>query len=324
MMIDVHNHVIPREVLDLLERDPSYGVSFANGAMKSRSKFEFPLPPAFFDPTAKLAELDAHELDAAVLSIAPPAFLYEVGAEKSEALCAATNLGLARFATAAPDRFRWMAHVPMAHLDRAIPMLREAKAEGAVGVELATQIGPLRVDDPSFAPFWRAVEELGLLVMPHPFDNAPYPGLGDWYLQNVIGNPLETMILGCRLICSGVLDRHPGARVLLVHGGGHLPYQLGRLRHAAEVRPELANAPRDPWAYMGQLVFDTLTHDVQALTYLVDRVGGENVVVGTDLPFDMSPRMPVSALREAVGERAALQIGADNPREILGWTRSAR
>ena len=157
-------------------------------------------------------------------------------------------------------------------VDVAVAMLRAAKAQGAVGVEVGTNINSDRLDAPMFEAFWAAAEELGLLVMLHPTNNAPYPGLGDWYLQNAVGNPLETMIAGCRLICSGLLDRFPSIQILLVHGGGHLPYQLGRLRHAISVRKELAGLAPDPWIYAKRMNFDSLTHDAQALRYLVDRI----------------------------------------------------
>jgi aminocarboxymuconate-semialdehyde decarboxylase len=318
MKIDVHNHVLPREVLELFKSDPAFGASVKGEHIEIRG-FAFPLSEAFYDPLAKLDELEQHELDAAVVSIAPPSFLYELAADKTQTLCAAANAGLARFAKHAPDRFRWMAHVPMLTPDRAVAMLKEAKADGAVGVEVATSIAGRRLDDSMFDGFWATAEELNLLVMIHPWYNSSYPGLEDWYLQNVIGNPLETMIAGGRLICSGLLDRRPALRILLVHGGGHLPYQLGRLRHAISVRPELKDVGEDPWSFAGRLLFDTLTHDEKAMAYLVDRVGIENVVLGTDLPFDMAPTKPVSQVRAALGEGRAAQIVERNPATLLGF-----
>ena len=171
--------------------------------------FSFHWWNSFYDTKAKLEELSAHDLDGAVLSIAPPTFLYSSSPTQGEALCAAANEGLAKFAQSVPERFRWMAHVPLQRVDVAVAMLRAAKAQGAVGVEVGTNINADRLDVPMFEAFWAAAQELELLVMLHPTNNAPYPGMADWYLQNAVGNPLETMIAGCRLICSGVLDRFP-------------------------------------------------------------------------------------------------------------------
>jgi aminocarboxymuconate-semialdehyde decarboxylase len=305
MKIDVHNHAIPRESLDLLVSDAGYGITIEGGDVRVRSGFVFPLFDSFHDPKAKLAELEKHELDAAVVSIAPPVFLYDAPADKAELFCATTNEGFVRYAAAAQSKLRWMAHVPMQDVDRAVAMLREAKAAEAVGVEIGTYICGHRPDEPMFERFWKTAEELGLMVMIHPWDNSPYPGLEDWFLQNAVGNPLETMIVGCRLICSGLLDRMPKLRVLLVHGGGHLPYQLGRLRHAISVRPELKGVALNPWAYIGRLMFDSLTHDERALSYLVEKAGTENVFIGTDLPFDMAPSKPIAAALGALGEERA-------------------
>ena len=239
---------------------------------------------AFLDPEPKLAELRANELDAAVLSVAPPTFYCDLPADAAARYCAAVNIGLARFQRQSPDRFRWFAHVPMQDTPRACDMLREAHANGAIGVEIPTLINGRRPDEAPFEDFWRTADALGLLVMLHPFYNPPVPGLEDWYLQNAAGNPQETMIAGMRLICSGLLDRYRNLSVLLVHGGGNLPYQLGRLRHAISVRPELDGVAPDPWAYCGRLLFDTLTHDDQATAYLVGRVGAGWLCTLVSLP----------------------------------------
>src|SRR5215468_10574452 len=159
MKIDVHNHVIPERVLDLLHRDPAYGTRIEDGRFV-RGGASFPIAASFRDPLAKLAELEAKGLDAAVVSVAPPLFFYDVGAEAGEALCRAANDGLREFAAARSDRFRWMAHVPMAAPARAPEVLADAVAAGAAGVEVGTCIAGRRLDDGDFEPFWAAAETL--------------------------------------------------------------------------------------------------------------------------------------------------------------------
>jgi aminocarboxymuconate-semialdehyde decarboxylase len=317
MIIDVHNHAIPSSVLDLFRKESAYGVSFPDSLMRLPDGFQFPLKPSFYDGKAKLAELANHELDGAILSIAPPAFLYGVDGSLGEHLCETANEGLAKFTEIAPERLRWMGHIPMQSIDAATAMLKRLKSQGAVGVEVATHVNGRRLDDKSFDSFWAAAAADELLVMLHPYDNPPYPGLADWYLQNAIGNPLETMIAGCRLICAGLLDRFSDLQILLVHGGGHLPYQLGRLRHAISVRPELKDVTPDPWAQARKMKFDCLTHDVEALKYLVSRVGASNVFVGTDLPFDMAPSKAMATLRAAVAPSDVETIARTNPARLF-------
>lgn len=319
MKIDVHNHVIPERVLDLLRSEPAYGTRIEDGRFL-RGGGSFPIAPSFRDPRAKLAELEEKGLDAAVVSVAPPLFFYDVGAEAGEALCRAANEGLREFADARSDRYRWMAHVPLAAPARAPEVLADAVAAGAAGVEAGTCIAGRRLDDDDYEPFWSAAETLGVPVMLHPAYNEPNRGLDAYYLQNVIGNLLETTIAAERLICAGVLDRHPGLRVLLVHGGGYYPYQAGRLRHGATVRTELERAPRDPWVYRGRLLVDTITHDVESLRFLLSRMGAENVVLGTDLPFDMATPEPMAELTGAADPATARMVAETNPARLFGMT----
>ncbi len=187
----------------------------------------------------------------------------------------------------------------MADPGRVAGFLEEAVADGAVGVEVGPNIAGRRLDEAEYEPFWATAERLGVPVMIHPAFNEDNRGISDFYFQNVIGNQLETTIAIERLIAAGVLDKYPGVRVVLVHAGGYYPFQAGRLRHARTVRVELQDSPTDPWKYLDQVVVDTITHDTDTLRHLVSRVGRDNVVMGTDLPFDMATPEPIKMLEAA-------------------------
>jgi len=326
MRIDVHNHALPEKAIELLRSDSSYGVqldgyrwSGGHDAVMSGAKIEFEIGPSFRETDAKLAELDANGIEGAIMSVTPPLFYYELEAEPMERLCAATNEGLAEMAAAAPDRLWWMAHLPVQSPELAIEMLEREKANGCVGVEIGSSIGGARLDEPQFEPFWAGVARLEMPVMIHPdFSFDVHPSLSPFYFNNVIGLPLETTLTIERIIAAGVLDRNPGARIVLVHAGGYFPYQAGRVRHAGTVRPELAESPADPFDYVGKVLFDPITHDRQALEYLVSRVGVENVVLGTDLPFDMALINAVAAVNDAVGEEQTRKITEENPARVYG------
>jgi aminocarboxymuconate-semialdehyde decarboxylase len=323
MRTDVHNHAMPRNAIDLLLSDPVYDVKI-EGDQWLGVHGPFTISGSFVDPDAKLAELEAKGLQAAVVSVTPPLFYTELAYEPLLALCEQANRGLALFQERHPDRFRWFAHIPLGYPERAAEVLADAVAAGAVGVEIPSCVQGRRLDEAEFEPFWDALDELGVPALMHPFDNAPHQGLNGWHMQNVIGNQLETTVATERLICSGTLDRHPGARIILAHAGGYVPYQLGRLRHARTTRRELADAPLDPWRYFGQLVIDTIAHDRAALAYAVNRVGAENVVIGTDLPFDMATPEPWTELVDAVGDDVARVIGEENPDRFFGVGQVAR
>jgi aminocarboxymuconate-semialdehyde decarboxylase len=315
---DVHNHAIPRAVLDLFQRAPEYGVQIDGSRWHGGHHVDFDVAPAFVDGEAKLAELEQNGVDRAVVSVAPPLFYYELDEEPAKRLCDAANRGLAELHAGYPDRFWWMAHVPMQAPDAAAAMLAELAGEaGCVGVEIGSSIAGRRLDAPEFEPFWAAVERLALPVMIHPDTTySTIDGLDRFYFGNVVGLPLETTITIERLIAGGVIDRHPRLQIVLVHAGGFFPFHAGRLRHAATVRPELADSPPDPWRFLDQLWFDVITHDRDALRYLIARVGDDRVVLGTDLPFDMALRDPVARIDDAVPAGVRDRIAETNPARL--------
>jgi aminocarboxymuconate-semialdehyde decarboxylase len=316
--VDIHNHVIPDSVLRLGERDPRFGFSIEGGVWRGRHHVPFTLAPAFRSPPEKISDLEQRGLWGAVISPAPVLFGYDLEPELAAALCEVTNEGMADFCAHAPDRLHWLANLPMQAPEQAAKLYREAVGAGAVGAAIGTSISGHRLDERDFEAFWAEVDSVGRPVLIHPAFNCSHPALSDWYLQNAIGNPLETTIVVERLICAGVLDRFPRVRLLLMHGGGFLPYQTGRLVHARSVRPELAGTPSDAWAFFDRLYFDTITHDAQALRYLVDRVGLDHVVLGTDLPFDMALQAPVTTLREALDPAQVEAVAVTNPRTLFG------
>jgi len=325
VIVDVHHHAIPRRVLDLFARDPVYGVAVEGDTWRGGNHVDFEIRPQFVDAGAKLEQLDELGIEGAIVSGIPPLFYYELDAEAGRAVCAANNEGLAELAAESRGRLWWMGHVPLQDPGLAAQMTRELAAQGAVGLHVGTSIAGRRLDEPDFEPFWAAAAKSGLPVEIHPdFTYDRHPALAPYYLNNVVGLPLETTLTIERLICAGVLDRHPRLRIVLLHAGGFFPYQAGRLRHARTVRPELAESPADPWGYFGQVVVDTITHDPAALGYLVERVGADNVLLGTDLPFDMAPHDPLALVRDGVSEELFDRLVRTNPARVYGLDPQSR
>lgn len=320
MNIDVHTHAIPERVLALLRRDRSYGVTLDGNHWRGGNYGDFQVTAKWSDPDAKLADLAASGVDAGVISAAPkPLFYYDIDLEPAQRMCRETNLGLAEFQAVKPDRFRWMAHVPLRFPGHAVAMLHEARDAGCAGVLVGTSVGARRLDHPEYENFWSAVETLRLPVFMHPGYEHPYPDLNDYSLQPIVGMPNEMTIAIERLICAGTLERHPGVQVLCALGGGFFPYQAGRLRHCTTFRPELKGV-KDPWSYVGQIKFDTNLHDVASLRFLIEVAGADNVLLGADLPFATATPMPVEMVKAAAGsEMAADRIAKRNPAAMFGF-----
>jgi aminocarboxymuconate-semialdehyde decarboxylase len=317
MRWDVHNHAVPREAVELLRSGDGYPIKVEGNFMEA-DRVRAELTPVFVDPAAKLEELERLGLEAAVVSVSPALFAYEADEQRGASLCRAVNSGLAELCGFEPARLRWLAHVPLQAPRAAAALLAEAAAAGAVGAQIGTSVAGMPLAEAGLDALWAAAEAHDMPLMLHPAYNTPHPGLEGYHLQNAIGNQLETTIAAERLIVSGVLERHPRLRLLLVHAGGYMPWQAGRLRHAATVRAELADAPPDPYSYFGRIVVDTITHDAASLRFLVERVGPDNVAMGTDLPFDMATPEPVAALEEAVDADTARRVMEETPRRLFG------
>jgi aminocarboxymuconate-semialdehyde decarboxylase len=293
-IIDIHTHFIPPELvadaragraldhIEVLRRDGVEWLVHPQG-------YRYPLSPEFFDLEAKLREMDRLGIDAAVLSLTPTLFFYWLGAGAAGDFCRQANDSLATF-VAQSDRLHGVAVVPLQEPEAAAAELRRAVRDlGLRGVEIGTTVEQLPLDDRRFDLFFAAAAELDVPVILHPYYVGTRPNLVDFYMTNLTGNPLETCIAASRLILSGFLDRHPALKVILVHAGGFMPYQIGRLDHGFRVRSETnAAISSPPSSYLRRFWYDTITHASPPLKFLVDLVGTDRVVLGTDLPFDMA------------------------------------
>jgi aminocarboxymuconate-semialdehyde decarboxylase len=316
-VVDVHTHFIPRFVLD--ERGV-FGVRYEDGMLVHPQGFRYPVAPEFVDVDAKLAQMDRMGIDVSLLSSSPTLFFYE---EDSVDFARRSNDALASLVSG-EDRLHGLATLPLQAPSEAARELERAVGElGLLGAQIGTNCGSTPLDAPALDPVLATADRLGVPLMLHPYYVGPKPGLEDFYLVNSAGNPLDTCIAAVRLIHSGALDRYPSLRIVLVHGGGFLPYQVGRFDHAFSVRPEARVAiDRAPSSYLGRFWMDTITHGDLALGFLASLVGTDRMVLGTDLPFDMADGAPVQRLErvgldaDLTGQTAAelfgLAVGAED------------
>jgi aminocarboxymuconate-semialdehyde decarboxylase len=214
-----------------------------------------------------------------------------------------------------------MATVPMQDADDAVEELERAVVEhGFRAVEIGTSIEGRQLSDEAFRPVLERTSELGVFVLAHPYYVGAREGLEDYYLTNLIGNPYDSTVMIANLMFGGVLDELPDLKICVAHGGGFAPYQIGRLEHGHRVRSETrARTETPPGELLRRLFFDTITFNPLSLRYLIDLVGGEQVVLGTDAPFDMgddNPLQTVGAIPGLTpGERKA--ILADTATRLL-------
>jgi aminocarboxymuconate-semialdehyde decarboxylase len=178
--------------------------------------------------------------------------------------------------------------------------LDHALEQGLSGVEISSHAPGRELSDPAYEPLWSRAEESGAVLFLHPFGCTLDERLDQWYLSNTVGQPTENAVALSHLIFSGVLDRHPGLKVIAAHGGGYLPTHIGRADHAWSTRSDAgAGCAHLPSSYLKRLYFDSLVHDPHVLAELVRVAGPDRVCLGSDYPFDMGTEDPVGALRAA-------------------------
>jgi aminocarboxymuconate-semialdehyde decarboxylase len=267
-----------------------------------RQGYRYPLLDAFHDVEGRLAAMDAAGIDLAVLSCPPTLFLYWTDGATVVDAARAVNDGIAAMVAQAPARFAGLATLPLLDPGAAAAELRRAVRElGLKGAQIGPHVEGLPLDDAALRPVLQEAVELAVPLVVHPYYVGSSPTLDDFYLTNLQGNPWQTAVCASRLILSGTLDELPTLDVALVHGGGHLPYQVGRLDHGYRVRPEAQRPAMPPSSYLRRFHYDTLLYRPAATRWLIDQVGADRVLYGTDMPFDMDG----GPLRHQLGEGVA-------------------
>lgn len=314
MIVDCHSHYVPARLRrELLAggRPHGYGVRGAE-TLVTPDGAELPVGYAeLHEPAAKLERLDALGVDRAVISITPHLFAYEDGDALGFAQRA--NDDLAAFVAAGHGRLAAQGTLPLLDPAAAARELERCVVQlGFAGAIVGTSLPDGRpLDRATVDPLLEVAQAHGVPLTLHPYYAGP---LRDprWFLPNSVGVPFDTALAAATLICSGAFDRWPEATVVLVHGGGSLPFQLGRLDNAFAIKPDVAGADSvaRPSSYLGRFAFDTVLHDPRALRFLADVAGEERLLLATDAPYETGQADPVGFAVAAGLDPAALGANA--------------
>src|SRR3954454_8034872 len=257
LAIDAHAHICTEETMRLLNKETPKVAS----ALKEISKdvYEWtvagvpyrPLPLGGFDIEQRLKDMKTSDVDMQVLSNTPQTFLYNQDAGMTAAACVVQNDQIAKHVRDYPRSFYGIATLPMQAPKAAADELERAISKlGLKGRQIGSNINGKNLDEPEFEPIWAVANQHHAFCMVHPNNVAGLDRMKSYYLNNLIGNPLDTTIAAACLVFGGVLERHPKLKVCLVHGGGFVPYQAGRWVHGWKVRPEpqvnVKQSP-EPW-----------------------------------------------------------------------------
>ncbi len=268
------------------------------------------------EPEARIADMTRMGVEFAVLSPGAPKGFYEADSNLSTTVARHVNDHAAAIVKEHSDRFLSMAIVPLQHVDLAIAETERAVKElGLRAVRFPCDIAGMELSDERLEPYWTALEKLGVPVYVHPQGFSHPQRFKAFYMTNVVSNPLETTLAISHLIHSGVPARHPGLKFYCAHGGGFFPFYLGRFDHAWKTRAEnRVHIDRPPSTYIESFYFDTVVFRPDQIRRLVDLVGAEHVMMGTDSPYDMGETDPVALVDAVEGlsasERATIKAGA--------------
>jgi aminocarboxymuconate-semialdehyde decarboxylase len=303
--IDIHAHYYPQPYLDLLAEEgkrfkADYRMTGEGFYLNTPAGSVGPLPTKFIDLRQRLAEMDEQGVSMQALSLSTPMVNW-ADADFALKLSRTWNDAASEAHKAYPNRLVALMILPMLDPDRAIDELNRAgKLAGMRGVYMGTNVNNRDLDDPLFEPIFAKIEELNLPVFLHPLQTVGAERTKPFYLSNLLGNPFDTALAACHLIFGGVMDRHPKLQVCLPHGGGALPMLIGRVDHGAQVRAEIKplHLPQRPSAYMQRFTYDTIVHSKPVMEFLIQEVGAERILLGSDYCFDMGYDQPVTFLEQ--------------------------
>lgn len=328
-LIDVHTHYVPQGWPDLAAdagpEAPWLRIESEADAMIMMGSREFRRIQAnCWDAELRLHDMAADGVDAQVVSPTPAFFQYARSGEQATRIARVFNDLALEIVAPAPDRLIPFCQVPLQDTDAACQELDRCIANGHRGVEIGNHIGDLDLDSAGVITFLQHCATLDVPVFVHPWDMPSSPRLSRWMAQWLTGMPAETHLSILALILGGAFDRiDERLKICFAHGGGSFAFWLGRLENAWHQRHDvIGTSELPPSHYIGRFHVDSVVFDERALRLLVDTVGADRVMVGSDYPYPLGERPAGAVVHKSdflsPADRAA--IGRGNAEHFLGLT----
>jgi aminocarboxymuconate-semialdehyde decarboxylase len=300
MKIDVHTHILPKDIPNWKDRF-GYGgfirldhhTPCSAHMVRDDGKQFRDIEDNCWDPLRRIEEMDRFGVTVQVLSTVPVMFSYWSKPDDGAEIAKFLNDHIADVVTEFPLRFVGLGTLPMQDTDLAIRELERCKNIGLAGVQIGTNVNQMNLSEPQFFDIFRACEELEMAVFVHPWEMMGRDDMQKYWLPWLVGMPAEVSRAICSLIFSGTLEKCRDLRICFAHGGGAFPATIGRIDHGFQVRPDLfPDNPYGPRKYLSRMYFDSLVHEGAKLDYLVKLVGADQVMLGTDYPFPLGELEP--------------------------------
>ena len=319
MIVDCHAHLVPPELLTAIRKDAckfpnvrliaddgSLALAFAGG------KPTRPVSKPLSDIAGRLAWMGEQGIDRQVVGGWVDMFGYELPSAESEAWARLANDALMATAKAEP-RFVPLATVPLGDGARAAAVLKDAIKAGFAGAMIGTLprgVGST-LDAADLDAFWQAADETGAVIHIHPSYDAGDVRVNDFGLANGLGRITDAAVAVARLISAGHVAKYKRAKFFAPMGAAALPFVLGRLKRNAAITPGIG----DPVEALSRIYTDTILHDARVLKFVIEMIGGERIMMGSDMPFPIGDRQPwrSSPRRGSLRRRP--------PRSTVAWRR---
>jgi len=293
-MHDLHTHFIPTDVIHWLKDNNqliharwSQKPGSQNDFLTVNNKWGFELKPTFIDVNLFVKEQNDAQVAHSVISPVPQLFLYDFPHEITTELSIIYNDSLVQLVNSQPSKLSAFATIPLCEPLRAAQVLQASMNKGLKGAIIGPGCAGKMLSDDFFIPFFEEANYQKAIVFIHPLLSED-PRLNKKMMPNLIGVPWETTVCGTDLILSGMIDKYPNVKFLFAHGGGFLPYQIGRLDKGYKQWKQVSsNLEATPAEYLKRCWFDTVLWNDNSIEMLRKQVGDDRIVPGSDFPFDL-------------------------------------
>ena len=300
LKIDTHAHILPSGWPDINEQFgvtgfPTLEMNGDTATIYKDGRFFREIDIKCWCPETRIEDYARHDVQVQVISTVPVMFSYDQPLEPATALIRYLNDHVAEAQRDHPKNIISIGTLPMQDTDAAIAELQRCREElNLPGVQIGSNINNKNLDHPDLFPIFEAARDLDMAILVHPWEMMGRELMPEYWLPWLVGMPAEITRAICSLIFGGVMERLPELRFCFAHGGGAFPYTLGRISHGFHMRPDLVAVNNDvpPEDYLGRFYVDSVTHDRGALEFLIDRVGTEQIMLGTDYPFPLGEQSP--------------------------------
>ena len=295
LKIDMHTHIIPKNMPNWTEKF-GYGKfihlehNLDNSAnMIQGGKFFRRIEENCWNEKQRITEYEKFNTQVQVVCTIPVLFSYWAKPKDCLELSEFLNDHIAVLIQEFPKNYIGLATIPMQDSEIAIKELERAKSIGLVGIQIGSNINDENLSEEKFFPIFKACERLGMAVLIHPWQMMGFGSMEKYWLPWLVGMPAETSRAACSMIFGGVLERLPNLRICFSHAGGSFLPTIGRIEHGFNSRPDLVavDNPINPRDYIGKFWVDCITHDIEALKYILKLQGSKRVCLGSDYPFPL-------------------------------------